>query len=60
MSWEFTTIINQQEAQKLWKSKMRRKKLAERRAKKAAKDGFTKQKEEQKCTISLKRLLLKI
>ena len=49
MSWEFTTIINLQEVQRLWKSKLKReKKLAERRAKRAAKDGLIKQKEETK------------
>ena len=63
MSWEFTTIISQQEAQRLWKSKPKEKKLAERRAKKAAKDGLTKPKEESKMhdiskTITLEDLTI--
>ena len=49
MSWEFTTIINLLEALRPWKSKPKeKKKLAERRAKRAAKDGLVKQKEETK------------
>ena len=57
---EFTTIINQPEELRLWRSKLKEEKSLQRRAKRAAKDGLIKEKEETKCMTSLKQLHLKI
>ena len=47
MLWEFTTITNLLGELKRWRSKPKgRKKLAERRAKRAAKEGFKQTKSE--------------
>ena len=56
MIWEFTTTINLLEAPKLWKSKLNeKKKLAEKRAKKQAKQGDVKQ--EQDKTIPIDQVI---
>ena len=55
MIWEFTTIINLQEAQRPWKKLPKeKKKMAERRAKKQAKTGSKKQEDE---TIPLDQVI---
>ena len=46
MPWEFITIINLLEGPKLWRSKQKEKKLAEKKAKKEAKQGPLKTKED--------------
>ena len=46
--WESTTIIKAQEALKQWRSKPKREKLAERRAKKQAKSGIAEKTEKEK------------
>ena len=41
--WAFITIINQLKVLSLWKSRLREKKLAEKKAKRLAKDGLKNQ-----------------
>ena len=57
MLWEFTTIIRVREELKPWKNRLsEKKKLAAKKAKRQAKVGFSKDKEEDK-TIPLDQII---
>ena len=65
MLWEFITITKSTRGARLWKNKLKEKKLAEKRAKKNAKTGFVKNKDEDKTipldqVITLDHLLIQI